>query len=81
VVPNFLGKLQAAVVVSKGGLVEGLGLIELEAVQGSPLISVSVLFSSPESTVPVLTVSTVARSTPITLELSNLENLGVLELD
>ena len=60
---------------------EGLGLIELEAVQGSLLVSVSVLFSSPESTVPVLTVSTVARSTPITLELSNLENLGVLELD
>ena len=60
---------------------EGLGLIELESVQGSPLVSVSVLLSSPESTVPVLTVSTVAGSKRITLELSNLENLGVLELD
>ena len=60
---------------------EGLGLIELESVQGSPLVSVSVLLSSPESTVPVLTVSTVAGSKLITLELSNLENLGVLELD
>ena len=81
VVPNWLGNFQAAIVVSKGSLVEGLGLIELESVQGSPLVSVSVLLSSPESTVPVLTVSTVAGSKLITLELSNLENLGVLELD
>lgn len=52
--------MEATVVVAELGLVEGLGLVELHAVQGSDLVSVSVSLSAPEGTIPVLTVACIA---------------------
>lgn len=54
---------------------EGLGLVELEAVEGSDLVSVGVLLSSPEGAVPVLTVGTVTGGKFVTLQFCNFQNL------
>jgi hypothetical protein len=61
--------------------VEGLGLVELEAVERSDLVSVGVLLSSPESAVPVLTVGTVTGGKFVTLQFCNFQNLRVIELN
>ncbi len=60
---------------------EGLGLVELEAVEGSDLVSVGVLLSSPEGAVPVLTVGTVTGGKFVTLQFCNFQNLRVIELN
>lgn len=60
---------------------ERLGLVKLEAVERSDLVSVGVLLSSPESAVPVLAVGTVTGSKFVTLKLSDFQNLRVIELN
>lgn len=59
---------------------EGLGLVELETVQTSDLVSVSVLLSSPEGAVPVLAVRAIARGKFVALQISNFQHLRVIEL-
>jgi hypothetical protein len=61
--------------------VERLGLVELEAVERSDLVSVGVLLSSPESAVPVLAVGAVTGGKFVTLKLCDFQNLRVIELN
>lgn len=60
---------------------EGLGLIELLTVQSANHVSVSVLFSSPERSVPQLAICRVPRSQFVALKRRNPESLGVVELN
>jgi len=75
-----LRDVKTAVVVSELRLVEGLGLIELESVEGTDLVGVGVVLGSPEGAVPVLTVSTVTGSEFLRLEFLHLKGLAVVEL-
>lgn len=67
--------LQSAVVVDELWLVEWLWLVKLHSVEGAHLIGVRVVLSSPEGTVPMLTVGRVSRGKLVTLEWSHIQGL------